>query len=92
MSTKSKIVFGGSIVSAIIILPWVHHLQNQQRLDLREGAIQDSERRRRKVEARALNSQQKEREEEYEQQKALHKMLSKDQEVSRIADPSIGKH
>ncbi|PRT56214.1 hypothetical protein B9G98_03834 [Wickerhamiella sorbophila] len=89
MSTRSKVFFGASIASAAVILPWVHYLQNQQRLDLRDGAIKDSERRRQKEASRQLNPEQKEREDEYEQQKELHKMYSKDQEVSKIHDPSL---
>lgn len=80
MSFRAKAFFGTSVVAAVVVIPWVHVMQKEQRELLHEGPVKDAARRSKKM--TALTEEQQERALEYEQQKKLREELSKDQEVS----------
>lgn len=78
MSTRAKIWFGTSAVTALIVIPWVHYMQEEQRVTLRDGPKRDAERYNKK-----LSTQQEERKLEYEDQKRRRDEFSRDQTVSK---------
>lgn len=77
MSTRSKIWFGISVATALTVIPWVHYVQEEQRVTLRAGPKRDAQRYNKK-----LNAAQEERKLEYEDQKRRRDEYSRDQTVS----------
>lgn len=78
MSTRAKIWFGTSAATALIVIPWVHYMQEEQRVTLRDGPKRDAERYNKK-----LSTAQEERKLEYEDQKRRRDEYSRDQTVSK---------
>lgn len=83
MSFRAKAFFGFSVVSAVVVIPWVHYVQKEQREVLREGPSRDAKRRSEKN-SKKLTPQQLERAAEYEEQKRLREEYSRDQDVNAV--------
>lgn len=87
MSTRSKLTLLASVVSALIVVPGVHYLQEEQLETIHQGPLKDVERRQKKGQAGPrpeLNPVQQRRADEYEEQKRLYDKFSKNQEVSKL--------
>lgn len=89
MSKAAKITFAVTCVASVFTVGYVYKLQKEEREALHLGPIRDRERVERKAAKRAaaeLNETQRQRELEYELQKALREKYSQAQPVTEVKD------